>query len=150
MNWSPWEMPCQIFICNSVLMPSQTVIWKLLHILSLWFIPLTSRIQFVDIEQPETVWRRVPFKKLRLLRYNAICAQGVAKLLSSFLFIKTEIFIWAIIIAAYFRVCVLWNWSLMQLDNIDSFYCNYVNNTKFSSPFIFHFHVHVKRGLESE
>lgn len=59
----------------------------------LWSMPLTSRIQFADIEQPETVERRVPFKKLRSLRYNAICAQGVVKMLSSFLFIKTEIFI---------------------------------------------------------
>lgn len=45
---------------------------------------------------------------------------------------------------AYFRVCVLCNWALMQLGNIDSPYCNYVNNTNFNTPFIFHFHVHTE------
>lgn len=54
MKLSPWEMPCQIVIHNSELMPSQTVICKLLHILSLWSMLLTSRIRFVNIEQPET------------------------------------------------------------------------------------------------
>lgn len=34
----------------------------------------------------------------------------------------------------------------MQLGNIDNPYCNYVNNTKFNTPFIFHFHVHTERG----
>lgn len=29
----------------------------------------------------------------------------------------------------------------MQLGNIDNSYCNYVNNTKFHTPFISHFHV---------
>lgn len=68
------------------------------------------------------------------LKYNAIWAWGVAEMLNRFLFINTEIFIWAAIITAYFSSCVVRNWMLMQLDNIDSHNCNYVNNTKIFFP----------------
>lgn len=144
MQLSAWEMPFQVFIHNSEWMPSQIIIWKLLHIFALWSLPLTSWIQCVNVEQPETINRkRVPFKKLQSLRCNAIWAQGVAKMVSGLLFIRTEIFIWAVIITAYLSVCVVWNWARVQLDNADSPYCHYVNGTKFVSPFIFHFHKHM-------
>ena len=45
---------------------------------------------------------------------------------------------------AYFSVRVVCIWALVQLDSIDRPYCSYVNNTKFNSPFIFHFHAHME------
>lgn len=53
--------------------------------------------------RPETPRRRVPFKKLWSLRSDALWARGVVKMLRSFMFVTTEMFLWAVTATVHLR-----------------------------------------------